>query len=350
MSTLRYSRSRRSLILLAVVAMLLVAVPVAYADDVPAYPFAGPVFGLAASPDNSLLAADYGAGIIELRKGAGSLVVELPGVSDVAPIGRGSMFAITGLGDPDTDLAQKLYRASRGKLQEVADLGAFEEVENPDGGEIDSNPFDVEALNGGTALIADAGANALLIANMAGNVDWVATFPDELVSTDNIKALAGCPDSGAPFCFLPDMMPAQAVPTSIVVGPDGAYYVGELKGFPAPTGESKVWRIEPGTLHAECGTSSACSVVADGFTSIVDLALGPDGKVYVVELDEASWAAVEIFGIVTGGTVNACDSGSWSCSEFATGLPVVTAVSVDKTGAVHGVINALGGAQVVALP
>ncbi len=351
MKVLRSSLSRRSLVLTALAVLLLAAVPAAYADDIPAYDYAGPVFGLAASPDNSLLAADAGAGIVELRKGEGSLVVSLPGVADMAPLGRGNMFAITGLGDSDS--AQKLYRASRGNLQEVADLGAFEAAVNPDGGEIDSNPFDVEALNGGTALVADAGANALLIADMAGNVDWVATFPTELASTANLKALAGCPTPppGLEFaCFLPDAIPAEAVPTSIAIGPDGAYYVGELKGFPAPTGESQVWRIEPGTLHADCATSPACSVVADGFTSIVDLAFGPDGTLYVVELDEASWAAVEIFGTGVGGTVNACDSSSWSCSEFATGLPVVTAVAVDKTGAVSAVINALFGAQVVALP
>jgi hypothetical protein len=34
-------------------------------------------------------------------------------------------------------------------------------------------------------------------------------------------------------------------------------------------------------------------VVADGFTSIVDLTFGPDGTLYDVELDEASWAALE---------------------------------------------------------
>src|SRR6185436_18543992 len=102
-----------------------------------------------------------------------------------------------------------------------------------------------------------------------------------------------CPNAAPAFAFvcgLPPIMNAQPVTASVAIGPDGAIYVGELKGFPAPTGMSKIWRIEPGTLHAQCGTSPACRVVASGFTSIVDLTFGPGGTLYVVELDEATWA------------------------------------------------------------
>ncbi|MEE9601457.1 MAG: hypothetical protein V3W22_07165, partial [Thermoplasmata archaeon] len=42
--------------------------------------YATPVFGLASAPDGRLLVADYGAGIIELRKGAGRLIADLPAV------------------------------------------------------------------------------------------------------------------------------------------------------------------------------------------------------------------------------------------------------------------------------
>ena len=68
----------------------------ALADAVPPYDYATPIFGLAAAPDGSLLIADYGAGIVELRRGEGKLIAGLPTVSDVAPIGRGDMFAVTG--------------------------------------------------------------------------------------------------------------------------------------------------------------------------------------------------------------------------------------------------------------
>jgi hypothetical protein len=344
---------KKSIAIMLIVASLVLIPTGVMAGEVPSYDFASPIFGLATAPDGSLLVADYGAGIVELRGGEGHLIADLPGASDIAPIGRGDMFAITGIGDVPT--AAKLFRVSQGSTREIADLYAFEAAVNPAGGEIDSNPFDVEALKGGSALVADAGGNDLLVVDQRGNVDWVATFPGELVSTNHLKNLAGCPTSIPEFefiCGLPAMIPGEAVPTGVAIGPDGAYYVGELKGFPAPIGESRVWRIEPGTLHAECGSSPACTVVADGFTSIVDLAFGPDGTLYVVELDEATWAAVE-FGLGTlGGTVNGCDPSTWSCTEVAGSLPIPMAVAIDRDATIYAAILALvpGAAQVISLP
>ena len=319
----------------------------AFADDVP-LPAATPVFGLSTAPDGSYLLTDVGSGVFEIRKGTSSPVAQLPGATDVAAIGRGVMFAITSEGFGGDG---RLYRVSRGSLREIADLLAFEEEENPDGGIIESNPFNVVVDNGGRAIIADAAGNSLLVADQQGHVEWIATLPDELVSTANAKQIFGCPGSGAPPCGLPPMIPAQGVATSVAIGPDGAYYVGELKGFPAPTGESRIWKIRPGARHAQCGASPDCEVFADGFTSIIDLTIGPDGTLYVVEFDEASWLAAE-FGQGIGGSVNACDTSTGSCTEIATGLPLVTAATVGKDGQVSVVINALipGAAAIRTLP
>src|SRR5215210_3571658 len=78
------------------------------------YTFASPIFGLAAAPDGSLLVADSGAGIVELRKGAGKLIAPLRGVTEVAPIGRSAVVAVTGGGEART--ARKLYRVSGRKV------------------------------------------------------------------------------------------------------------------------------------------------------------------------------------------------------------------------------------------
>lgn len=321
--------------------------------------FASPLFGLAAAPNGDLLVADAGAGIANRF---GGTEISLPGVADVAPTGRGSMWAVTGGTDPTEDTGQGLYHASQGTTRLIANLFAFEAANDPDDPDgpgpqsnVDSNPFDVASL-GAHALVADAGGNDLLRVDRQGNIEVVATFPIEIVSTSNLNALAGCP-APTPLCALPPELPAQPVPTSIAVGPDGAMYVGELKGFPAPTGESNIWRVAPGATDARCGSSPACSKVFDGgFTSIIDLAFGPDGRLYVSELDEASWAAVEIFGVVTGGTVNACDLVTLACEEVATGLPVHTAIAFDRDGQLWATINALtpggapAGAEVVAIP
>jgi hypothetical protein len=305
------------------------------------------------APDGSLLVADAGAGIVELRNGAGALVAGLPGVTDIAPIGRGNMFALRGGGPGLTTGA--LFRVSRGSTRLIVDLYQWEADNNPHPAAVDSNPFDVEEINGGAVLVADAGGNDLLIVDRNGRTDWIAVFPDEMVSTANIKSLAGCPTpipELAFACGLPPSLPAQPVSTSVAVGPDGAYYVSELKGFPAPTESSRIWRVEPGARHADCATSSACSIVGTGFTSIVDLTFGPDGTLYVVEIDEASWAAVE-FGVgALGGTVNACDPTTWVCSEVATGLPIPVGLAVDhRAGERYVTINALipGQARVIRL-
>jgi hypothetical protein len=319
------------------------------------YEFASPVFGLAAGSGITLFAADAGAGIVRLAGEDGRLAVPLPGVTDVAPVSRGEMWAVTGAGRG----GRRLYLVERREPQLVANLGKFEKTVNPDGGEIDSNPFDL-ARHGNRVLVADAGGNALLIANQRGRVDWVATLPDEVVSTQNVKDLVGCPDpppDAEEICQLPDQIPAQGVATSVEIGPDGAYYVTELKGFPAPVGESRVWRIERGTRHAACDADdpdSPCTVVADGFTSIVDLNFDAEGVARVVELDEASWFAVEVVqDAMAGGTVNACDTTvtPWACTEEATGLTMPMAVATNATG-VFVVVSALipGEAGVVPLP
>jgi hypothetical protein len=292
------------------------------------YEFASPLFGLHAARGGGLLVADAGAGVVKLRgSGSGKLIAELPGVTDAASITRRSTYALTGA--PDS----MLYRARKGHLKPVADIGAFEAAVNPDGGEIDSNAFGVAPLSHGRALVSDAAGNSLLMVRRNGSIDWVATLPDQLVPTANVKDLVGCPypaPADEPICDLPPKIPAQPVATSVAIGPDGAWYVGELKGFPAPTGKSRVWRIERGTRHAECGSSPQCSVVADGFTSIIDLGFGRDGSLHVVELDEDSFLAVE-FGIATIGTINSCDVSTGDC-EVLTNLFMPTAVASTRKG------------------
>lgn len=71
-----------------------------------------------------------------------------------------------------------------------------------------------------------------------------------------------------------------------------------------------------------------------------------------MEIDEGSWAAVE-FGVGSlGGTVNACNPTTWTCSQVATGLPIPFGAAVDRRGEAYVTINALvpGAAQVIKLP
>ena len=311
---------------------------------------AGPVFGLTSGP-GELLVADAGQGVVRLRNEKTELVVALPGVVDVEVVNPTLMFAITGGGAGPT--AAKLWRIEHGQADLLADLGAFEATINPDGADVNPNPFDLAVLPDGRILVADAGANTLLIVDQNGAVDWVATLPTELVSTANVKTLVHCPAGPANICGLPAQIPAQAVTASVAIGPDGAYYLGELKGFPAPTGASRIWRIDPEAHHVHCGAGAPeCSVVANNLTSVIDLAFDKAGTLYVTELDEASWFAIEVVHTPTTGTVNACEldpaSGTYGCSPMVTGLAQPTAVAVDHKK-VYVTNNSLapGAAEVV---
>jgi len=307
----------------------------------------GPLFDLATAPNGDILVADAGKGVVSLD---GKTHIPLMGVSTVAPIGRNSMWALEGLtGPPGADTGQGIYRVSNGTKTMIADLFAFEETNDPDGAGVDSNPYSVASLGGKAALVADAGGNDLLRVDNQGKIELVALFPNELVSTANFQELTGCPTLDC----LPPAIPAQAVPTSVVVGADGYYYVSELKGFPAPTNASNIWRISPDASGAMCGSSPDCMKLFDGgFTSIIDMAFGDNGMLYVAEIDELSWFAVEVVGGGVGGTINRCDPETLTCVEVATGIPILTAIAFGKDGSLWATKNALipGLAEVIEVP
>ncbi len=164
------------------------------------------------------------------------------------------------LGAPAADFAQLMSTGPGDAFAPWVDVGDYETAENPDGGAIDSNPFGMITA-GGDFLITDAGGNDLLnVDGDTGTITTVAVFPDRMIEFP--------PGSG-------NMIPMQAVPTSVVVGPDGAYYVGQLTGGPFPPGAANVWRVEPG---------GDPEVYAAGFTNILDIDFAVDGSLYVLEM------------------------------------------------------------------
>jgi hypothetical protein len=322
--------------------------------------FAGPLSGLSAGHRSDLLVADQSVGIVPIRRGEPRAPIVLPGVTDMSVSNSGAtIWAVTGAGAPapegtQNDTGQGLHVISHGTVRKVANLFEFEAAYNPHTAAPpnlpDSNPYDVQALGPHAALVVDAGGNDLLRIDRSGNIKVLAVFPDEVVPTANIKSLAGCPASQATFCALPEAIPAQPVPTSIAMDRRGYIYVGELKGFPAPTGESNIWRISPKADAARCGESPDCVKVFDGgFTSVIDLAFGRDGLLYVTELDERSWAAVEIFDTPAGGKISACNVKSGDCFDVKEGLPQPSAIAFDKSGALWATQKSLvpNGGEVV---
>jgi hypothetical protein len=161
----------------------------------------------------------------------------------------------------------KLLKVNLHGIRAVADFPAFEEANDPDKGrgaqpglEIDSNPNGL-LVRHRSQLVTDAGGNDLLKVDHKSRISVVAVFPPRTVA--------------APPGFPVPTIEMQAVPTSVVKGPDGAYYVGQLTGFPFPPGGAKVFRVVPG--HAP-------RVFARGFTNIIDIAFDKRGRLYVLEI------------------------------------------------------------------
>src|SRR5437764_2833625 len=142
----------------------LVLVPTA-AQANPSF-YATPLFGITTASDGRLLVADSGQGIV--NGDDGSLVAALPGVTDVAAMANGELWATTSGGEEETGV-QKLYRIdASGSAVQVADLGQFEAKRNPHPAFVESNPFDVADLGGGEALVADAAGNDLVTVDKQG--------------------------------------------------------------------------------------------------------------------------------------------------------------------------------------
>jgi hypothetical protein len=199
-----------------------------------------------------------------------------------SPISRDTLAAQ----NPVADLFGRLLRVKHhGQIRKIADLWAFERDVNPDAvvgnPAVDSNPVDV-LFDRGRFVVADAGGNAIDVVNHKGRVSNLAVFANRLVPNP-----FGGPD-----------IPMQAVPTSVVVGPDRQYYVSQLTGFPFPPGGANVYRVNPHT--------GAVTVFASGFTNIMDLAFGKNGTLYVLEIDHD--------GLLSGST----DGGLFAVSRDGT--------------------------------
>jgi hypothetical protein len=255
------------------------------------------------------------------------------GPSDVSFRGQGGMYVTEGLGldlefsktIPELDDMGQLLRVqgASGHLRVVADLADFEDANNPTGDEENVNPNSVLTTGHGQ-VVADAGANDLLLVTHEGKVSVLATFPNRLVDAP-------------PFLGLPPgtQIPMDAVPTSVAQGPDGAFYVGQLTGFPFPVGGANVYRIVPG---------QAPQVFASGFTNIIDIAFDKRGRLVVLEIAKNGLSS----GDSTGALIRVERDGSHR--ELAsTGLDSPMSFAIASDGSFYIANKGLGIGELVRL-
>jgi sugar lactone lactonase YvrE len=142
--------------------------------------------------------------------------------------------------------------AAGGAPTKVAQIDALELKHNYDKADVNPNPYAVLALASDHQIVVDAGANTVYDVQ-GGQATLLAVLP-------KVKGV-------------------QRVPLSIALGPDGAYYVGELPGEgrkSKPHG-ARILRIAPGPGPV------TPTVVATGLDGVAGLAFGPDGALYATE-------------------------------------------------------------------
>jgi len=351
--------------------------------DAGPHPFSAPVFDIEAAPNGNVLVAETvlggvatGASTIRevLTQGNRSgtdEIVEFTTPDGVTPIhgmaavGQRNIVAARG----GLDLAENaaVVRITPAGSQVIADIETYETENDPDKFAIEdwkdpkcapasgpftpgpqSNPYGLAPVSDDVFLVADAAGNTLLRVTDDGEMELVALFTPPTTGPNGDGGASATPgpwlefpfDGGTPNAPSDDPTEGncyvQPVPNSVAVGEDGYIYVGELTGVGA-LGVSRVWRIKPGTTGAVC-PSADCQMVFNGFTSIINMAFGPDGSLYVVEYDEAGWLTSLGVGTPEGGTVNKCDVGNGTCEvatlggEELSGLTFPTALTFDKRG------------------
>jgi hypothetical protein len=306
---------------------------------------AGPL-GLAVGTEGTLYVAEALAGQLTALDKDGSRTVlyqntEGAFVTGVDATGRGNVAFTISLppefdgGLPD-DTALMTVQPN-GKVRQVASLLEHEVRNNPDAqveygpvgvdeeclaelpeefrprtGVVESNPYAVKIIPGGY-LVADAAANTIVHVGRNGRMSTVAVLPPvpQTVTQDLVDELAADPEYPLilPDCIIGSTFLGEPVPTDIEVGPDGNYYVTGLPGFPEAEGAGKVWRVDP---H-----SGQVTEVASGFFGAVDLAVAPDGTIYVAEFFAGRISSV------SGGAV-----------ATLVELPQASTVEIDRDGSI----------------
>jgi len=170
----------------------------------------------------------------------------------------------------------------------------------------DSDPYDIVPYQDGYA-IADAAANDVLWLSPEGILSVIARLPT------------------VPETFFGRTINAQAVPTSLAVGPDGGLYVGTLRGVPSLPGTADVFRVAPGQPPV---------AVVTGLTAVTDIAFDHEGRLLVLEYNVGGLLAPPT---TPGALLRVSRSGAVTTLPV-TGLSSPTGLAVGRHGAVY-VVN-----------
>lgn len=259
--------------------------------------------------------------------GTESVVVTLPsilvGEESVGGAGLalldGNLYAtngawIGGTGDaiPNTGAVLEI---EMGQATEVAQTWLVEQAQNPDGYVLEDHPYHLTAGPDGNLWVANAGANTLLKVDPAsGDVEVVAVF-------EGLPSPLPNPNRGG-------AQESDPVPTGVAFGPDGSIYVSLLPGFPFLPGSAKVVQVTP---------DGEVTDYATGLTMLTDLAAGPDGNLYAVQIGVFS----EQGPVLNSGQIIRVQAGGAS-ESVVDGLSFPTGIDFNADGDAYVTTNGVG--------
>jgi hypothetical protein len=185
----------------------------------------------------------------------------------------------TALGPDAANLGQAVAFGPRGQVTPIADIATLEtQLYGPTA---KSDPWGIASGRFGT-LIADAAGAPAAGSDFGGNdvlqlkhgtLTQLVAFPQRPVPGNASKMM-------------------DSAPSTVVQGPDGAFYVGELTSFPYPPGGAVVWRVVPGQQP---------TVFASGFSKVIDIAFDSRGRLLVLDTGGRN-SPEELFRVDRDGT------------------------------------------------
>jgi hypothetical protein len=181
-----------------------------------------------------------------------------------------------GLEQLDTENTVQRIDLTTGEVTQVAELGSYEEANNPDGTDVNPNLYGMDLGAEGALYVADAGGNTVYRIDPAtGEFTLLGIVPGPALGDGPpAEEETNADDSEAsPIADEETAGPPQAVPTGVHVGADGNVYVVTLGAF------------IPGAAGAYIAQADGSFVQAAGGLSVaLGVALGPDGSLYISQL------------------------------------------------------------------
>lgn len=207
---------------------------------------------------------DVVTGLISFKAGEGAFV----GVDGISALGNGGIYSIMALSSQvgPSPLGHLLKVSQGGEIRDVADVGGFDFAWSKKHFDLaprdfpDSNPYGVLALPD-KIYVANAASNTLDLLHPNGKEEILAFFPNNAI--------------------------ADATPTCVAQGPDGALYIGTLAFVDSIVRgpSAKVYRVDPTAANPSDLDSvlHIATLWASKLGPINGCAFGPDGSFYASE-------------------------------------------------------------------